>query len=90
MKRVLFSFRLPKGTPPTVAVVCLRLGFTPDEVDEAYGVVLIDDEDDTYVVRVDERAAARVDAKWRSPSDGSFSDPRIEPFGPPENDPDRS
>ena len=68
-----------------------RSGFDETELDAGYGVVKIaDDADDDalYAVRVDAASRARFEQQRRQerrdPSEGFFSNPRIEPFGPPE------
>jgi hypothetical protein len=58
------------------------LDLSADEVDDDFGVVEVDPKEHRYAVLVDEGAAARVpDAAG---VEGPFSNPRIEPFGPPD------
>lgn len=86
MAKVLFSLTWPEGEP-TPEAVCERYGFRPDELDEQFGVVEIDPEDNLYSVLVDAEAARRVAPRgWKDEDglEGPFSNPRIEPFGPPE------
>ena len=57
------------------------LGLTPEEVDPGFGVVNISPAEHLYTILVEEAAAARVgDADQ---VEGVFSNPRIEPYGPP-------
>jgi hypothetical protein len=63
-----------------LSTVRRRLGLSPDEVDEHFGVVVIDPSKDLCTVLVDEAAAARVTGK--PGVQGPFSNPRIEPLGP--------
>jgi hypothetical protein len=65
----------------TVAQAAERLGVSPDEIDAEFGVVSIDPDQNLYTVLVDERAASA--AAGRPGVEGPFSNPRIEPFGPP-------
>jgi hypothetical protein len=58
------------------------LDLNANEVDHDFGVVEVDPDNHRYAVLVDEAAAARVqDAVG---VEGPFSNPRIEPFGPPD------
>lgn len=65
----------------TLAQAMRRLGLTEEEVDSGYGLVLIDPGQGLYGLRVAEEAARRIDP---AAGGGSYSDPRIEPFGPPD------
>jgi hypothetical protein len=65
----------------TVAKAAERLGVEPDRIDAEFGVVSIDPEQNLYTVLVDEQVAAG--AAGRPGVEGPFSNPRIEPFGPP-------
>jgi len=71
--------------PPTIEDAARQLGVPVVAVDRAFGVVTIDPKQGLYSVQVD---AAHLPAD--APSDefsGPFSDPRIEPFGPPRDAP---
>ena len=86
MAKLMFQFHEPRGIP-TLDDVCQRFGFTRSEVDPEFGVIAVDPDAHLFVVRVDERAQQRVSgAEATDPSGetGTFSDPKIEPFGPPE------
>ncbi|OUC83421.1 hypothetical protein [Streptosporangium minutum] len=65
----------------TLAQAIRRLGLTEEEVDSGYGLVLIDPGQDLYGLRVAEEAARRIDP---AAGGGPYSDPRIEPYGPPD------
>ena len=59
-----------------------KLGLEEHELDSGFGVVEIDPATRRYTVLVDERAAERAS---RVPGvEGPYSNPRIEPFGPPQ------
>jgi hypothetical protein len=65
----------------TVDKAAERLGIERDRIDAEFGVVSIDPEQNLYTVLVDEQVAAQ--AAERPGVEGPFSNPRIEPFGPP-------
>jgi hypothetical protein len=58
------------------------LDLNANEVDHDFGVVEVDPDNHRYAVLVDEAAAVRV--KDAVGVEGPFSNPRIEPFGPPD------
>ncbi|NJP25918.1 hypothetical protein FLW53_17265 [Microbispora sp. SCL1-1] len=66
-----------------------RLGLAEDEVDTGYGLVPVDPRTDLYVLRVTEEAGRRVGDSDAGAVDGGaadggpYSDPPIEPYGPP-------
>jgi hypothetical protein len=81
MAKVMVTLRLDpaQATPPAVREL---LGLTPEELDPGFGVVPIDPAGRRYTILVDDAAAARIaDAPE---VEGVFANPRIEPFGPPE------
>ncbi len=65
----------------TLSKVMKRLNLSSEEIDSEFGVVNIDPKRNLYTILVEEEAAKRVsgapDVK------GPFSNPKIEPFGPP-------
>jgi hypothetical protein len=83
MAKVMVTLRL---APEQASLPEVRrlLGLTPEEVDPGFGVVNISPAEHLYTILVEEAAAARVgDADQ---VEGVFSNPRIEPYGPPEGD----
>jgi hypothetical protein len=65
----------------TPAEAAKRLGVAAEDLDADYGVVPVDPDNHLYSVLVDEEAGAA--AGGREGVEGPFSNPRIEPFGPP-------
>ncbi|GIH73656.1 hypothetical protein [Planobispora longispora] len=75
---LLVTVRLQPGA--TLAQAMDRLGLSEEEVDTGYGLVLLDPAQNLYALRVTEAAARRVGG---TTGEGPYSDPPIEPFGPP-------
>jgi hypothetical protein len=75
---LLITVRLPSGT--TLTQVMRRLELPEEDVDTDYGLVLIDPDQGLYGLRVSESAAHRIAP---AAGGGPYSDPRIEPYGPP-------
>ena len=87
MAKVMYNVRWT-GEPPTLEAICQRFGFTTDELDQQYGVIEIDPDERLFSILVEQSAVARVGADWGTAEnrlEGPFSNPRIEPFGPPES-----
>lgn len=88
MSKLMFQFREPQGAP-SLDSVCRRFSFSADEVDPQFGVVGIDPDDHLFAVLVEEAAQRRLAPDGNKPADdrdtGFFSNPKIEPFGPPES-----
>jgi hypothetical protein len=76
---LLVTVRLPPGA--TLAQAMDHLGLVEEEVDTGYGLVPIDPAQGLYVLRATEAAARRIDPA--AESGGPYSDPPIEPYGPP-------
>ncbi len=80
---LMITVRLPHGA--TLATATEKLGLSEDDVDTGYGLVLIDPARSLYGLRVTDEAARKVDpAATPADDEGVRSDPRIEPFGPPQ------
>jgi hypothetical protein len=86
MAKIMFQFQHPGGIP-TVDEICQLFGFRPAEIDEDFGVIPSDPQDNTYVILVEESARERVEARLAEGTAGSqggfSSNPKIETFGPP-------
>jgi hypothetical protein len=80
MAKVMVTLRLPPERASLDEVRrLLELG--EDEVDRGFGVVNISPAEHLYTILVEEAVAARV--RDRDPVTGVYSNPRIEPQGPP-------
>jgi hypothetical protein len=88
MPKAMFQFR-KQGDEPTLDEVCATFNLRKDQVDSEYGVVQTDSREGLYVVLVDDLAQAQIKEKleitdaYADPAVGVFSNPQIEPFGPP-------
>ena len=79
MAKQLFTVTLP--APATLERAAERLGLKPGEIDEHFGLVLVDPGRDQYAIMIEESAAARL--AGAEGVRGPYANPRIEPFGPP-------
>jgi hypothetical protein len=82
-------FQLPwAGGPPTLAQIAERFTLQVDDLDEQYGVVLVDPQASLYVVLIDDSAAEQARSELTSDQiaagAGIFADPQIHPADPPE------
>lgn len=77
---VLVTVTLPRGARLQDAI--RTYGLAPEEVDESYGLVLVDPEQGTHVLMVTEDTAARITGA--AGARGPFANPKIEPYGPPQ------
>ena len=77
------------GPAPALSEAANELGLLTSEMDAAYGVVAEDPAKALYSVLVDDAAVTRAEAalraRARDPAEGVYSNPRIEPFWPPES-----
>ncbi|MEJ1961080.1 MAG: hypothetical protein WDO56_05830 [Gammaproteobacteria bacterium] len=66
----------------TLAKVIAKYGLAHHEIDSAFGVVDLDASKRLYAILVDEKVAERLEGSEGIA--GSFSNPKIGTFGPPE------
>ena len=80
MSKALCNIRWPDGHP-SLQTVRDSFGFTPEEIDEQFGVVAVDPDDHLYCVLLEEAALLRLHGSDVAPLvAGPFANPRIEPF----------
>lgn len=88
MKTLLVQFK-HAGPPPSLEEVRNLFGLGAQEIDTSFGVVATDPAAGLYTVMVDSEAGDRVKTALAGrppdPAEGVFSNPTIEPFGPPED-----
>jgi hypothetical protein len=82
MPKVMMTLRSPAG-PPSLAAIRERYGLRPEDLDERFGVVPIDPVDHAYTILVERDVVSRIVPGQGWEVEGPFSNPRIEPFGPP-------
>ncbi|WP_432200347.1 hypothetical protein ACRAQ7_12175 [Erythrobacter sp. W53] len=76
------------GKAPTVADVAARFGIDEALIDAEFGVIITDYDEQLCTVLVPMSVAAKIDPQLADDGngdEGSFSNPRIEPFGPPDD-----
>lgn len=83
MSKVMITIKAP-DEPPSIAGLRRRYKLRKGQIDESFGVVEVDPQEHVYTVLVEASAAAKItgDESWKV--EGPFSNPRIQPFGPPE------
>lgn len=81
---VMLTVKLPAEVA-TLAEAQRRLGLADSEVDEDFGLVLLDPAEGMYAVVVSADAGSRAAAAGGAgEAGGPYANPPIEPFGPPE------
>jgi hypothetical protein len=83
MSTLMVTIQAPEGAPDLESIK-RRYGLADDEIDTDFGVVEIDPQDHSYTILVAEKAAKKVSSTDRWTVTGTYSNPRIEPVGPPE------
>lgn len=76
-----------KPANATLEHVRKKLKLRKSEVDEEFGLISVSPEKNLYAILVDEKVAARIEGS--AGVVGSYSNPRIEPFGPPKSSGER-
>lgn len=73
-----------RGSAPTIDEIQQLFSLTDEEIDKSFGVVEVDPDDQTYTFLVEETSVSKVQSGVDATVEGPFSNPRIEPFGPPQ------
>lgn len=86
-RKVMVQFRY-EGEPPTREAVAARFDIPQEAIDPDFGVIVTDDVEKLCTVLVPQDVAAKIDPALadKDKATGSFSNPRIAPFGPPSGD----
>jgi hypothetical protein len=74
---------IPRGAGEDVESVKKRLALADHEIDPEFGVIEVDRDQRIFTVLVPVPTAERLSSTGLV--EGSFANPPIEPFGPPEN-----
>lgn len=83
MAKVMMTIRAPH-VAPTVPELIAQYGLQPGEIDEDFGVIEIDPEDHAYTILIEPTAASKIQPNENWEVSGPFSNPKIEPFWPPQ------
>lgn len=87
MQTVMLQFK-HQGKAPSIDEVRRLFNLGVDEIDPQFGVIATDSAKGVYTVLVAAKASERIKAvlatRPHDPVEGIFANPRIEPFGPPE------
>lgn len=84
MTKIMVTFQV-EGPAPTIDELQQRYSLTDAEIDRTFGVVEVDPADGTHTILVEESAVEKVQPEGPiTKVEGPFSNPPIEPFGPPE------
>ena len=83
MAKVMMTIQWPQGQP-TIEQIQELFSLADDEIDREFGLIEIDPDERLFTFLVDEASAAKVKPGAGLRVAGPFSNPRIEPFGPPQ------
>lgn len=84
---VLVQIHLPASAgTPTLAAAARKLGVPAAKLDSGYGLVPVDLAAGLYAVKLDKsEARGAAERLGKGGPEGIYSDPKIEPFGPPDS-----
>ncbi len=88
MPKVMLNLKgIPEGT--TLEQLCSKLSVERKHFDEEFGVILVDPKDGIHTVLVEQSTMKEIPENFRDhwpdvEVEGPFSNPRIAPFGPPQ------
>jgi hypothetical protein len=83
MAKVLMTIQWPEGQP-TLEDLQKLFSLAGDEIDPSFGVIEVDPIDHIFTFLVEEASVTKIQPKANLRIAGPFSNPRIEPFGPPQ------
>ena len=83
MAKVMMTIRWPQGQPSLEQIQKL-FSLSDDEVDRDFGLIEVDPAEHLFTFLVEEASAAKVQPGAGWSVSGPYSNPRIEPFGPPQ------
>lgn len=76
------------GKAPTIDEIQQRFSLSDEEISKSFGVVEVDPNEHIYTFLVNENSVSKIlQSGAEVKVEGPFSNPRIEPFGPPEETP---
>jgi len=88
MPKVMIQFQ-HDGDEPSLQDIARRFAVEPDQIDPDFGVIATDPDAGLYTILVEEHIRVEILRQLgrasEDPAIGEFSNPRIEPFGPPED-----
>lgn len=86
-RKVMVQFHFD-GEPPDPKAVAARFEIDEAAIDAEFGVIVTDEVEKLCTVLVPEDVAAKMSPQLagNDEAEGSFSSPRIAPFGPPDGD----
>jgi hypothetical protein len=83
MAKVMMSIQWPQGQP-TLEGIKQLFSLSDDEVDREFGLIEVDPAEHIFTFLVEATSVAKVHPGPGWSVSGPFSNPRIEPFGPPQ------
>jgi len=83
MAKVMLTIQWPQGQP-TLEQIQQLFSLADDEVDRDFGLIEVDPAEHLFTFLVEEASAAKVQPGAGWSVSGPYSNPRIEPFGPPQ------
>jgi hypothetical protein len=73
-----------RGKAPTLNEIQQLFSLTDEEIDKSFGLIEVDPDKHVYTVLVEETSVPKLQSRGDVTVEGPFSNPRIEPFGPPQ------
>jgi hypothetical protein len=83
MAKVMMSIQWPQGRP-TLEQIQKLFSLSDDEIDRDFGLIEVDPAEHIFTILVEEASAVKLRSGPSWTVSGPFSNPRIEPFGPPQ------